>query len=102
MYVSLKWLAQYVDISGFEPAELAEKITRAGIEVDGIIDLSAGLKKLMVGEVKEKEKHPEADKLNICQVDFGEEEYSQIVCGAPNVAVGQKVIVARPGAHLPG
>lgn len=102
MYVSLKWLAQYVDISGFEPAELAEKITRAGIEVDGIIDLSAGLKKLMVGEVKVKEKHPEADKLNICQVDFGEEEYSQIVCGAPNVAVGQKVIVARPGTHLPG
>ncbi|MEG0380500.1 MAG: phenylalanine--tRNA ligase subunit beta, partial [Kurthia sp.] len=102
MYVSLNWLSKYVDISGFEPEELAEKITRAGIEVDAVEHLSSGLKKLMVGEVKEKEKHPEADKLNICQVDFGEEELSQIVCGAPNVAVGQKVIVARPGAHLPG
>lgn len=102
MYVSLKWLSKYVDISGIEPEELAEKITRSGIEVEGIEYLSAGLKKLMVGEVKEKTKHPEADKLNICQVDFGEEELSQVVCGAPNVAVGQKVIVARPGAHLPG
>ncbi|VEI06869.1 phenylalanine--tRNA ligase subunit beta [Kurthia zopfii] len=102
MYVSLNWLSKYVDISGFEPEELAEKITRAGIEVDAVEHLSSGLKKLMVGEVKEKVKHPEADKLNICQVDFGEEELSQIVCGAPNVAVGQKVIVARPGAHLPG
>ncbi|MBQ0138214.1 MAG: phenylalanine--tRNA ligase subunit beta [Kurthia sp.] len=102
MYVSLKWLSKYVDISGIEPQDLAEKITRSGIEVEGIEYLSAGLKKLMVGEIKEKVKHPEADKLNICQVDFGEEELSQIVCGAPNVAVGQKVIVARPGAHLPG
>lgn len=102
MLVSLKWLEQYVDLQGLEPAVLAEKITRAGIEVDGIADLAEGMKKLMVGEVKEKVKHPEADKLNICQVDFGEEELSQIVCGAPNVAVGQKVIVARPGAHLPG
>ncbi|GEK33417.1 phenylalanine--tRNA ligase subunit beta [Kurthia sibirica] len=102
MYVSLKWLSKYVDISGIEPQDLAEKITRSGIEVEGIDYLSAGLKKLMVGEIKEKTKHPEADKLNICQVDFGEEELSQIVCGAPNVAVGQKVIVARPGAHLPG
>ncbi|MGE7624192.1 phenylalanine--tRNA ligase subunit beta [Viridibacillus sp. NPDC096237] len=102
MLVSLKWLDQYVDLQGLEPAVLAEKITRAGIEVDGIADLAEGMKKLMVGEVKEKVKHPEADKLNICQVDFGEEELSQIVCGAPNVAVGQKVIVARPGAHLPG
>ncbi|MGE7836713.1 phenylalanine--tRNA ligase subunit beta [Viridibacillus arvi] len=102
MLVSLKWLEQYVDLQGLEPAVLAEKITRSGIEVDGVANLAEGMKKLMVGEVKEKVKHPEADKLNICQVDFGEEELSQIVCGAPNVAVGQKVIVARPGAHLPG
>jgi len=102
MLVSLKWLEQYIDLQGLEPAVLAEKITRSGIEVDGVANLAEGMKKLMVGEVKEKVKHPEADKLNICQVDFGEEELSQIVCGAPNVAVGQKVIVARPGAHLPG
>ncbi len=58
--------------------------------------------KVVVGHVVSKEKHPEADKLNICQVDVGEAEPQQIICGAPNVDAGQKVIVARPGAHLPG
>ena len=57
---------------------------------------------VVVGHVVSKEKHPEADKLNVCQVDVGEEELQQIVCGAPNVDAGQKVIVARPGAKLPG
>ncbi|MFF5994373.1 phenylalanine--tRNA ligase subunit beta [Lysinibacillus sp. KU-BSD001] len=102
MLVSLKWLAQYVDIAGIAPQELAEKITRSGIEVDAVIDCSAGMTNVVVGHVVSKEKHPEADKLNVCQVDVGEAEYQQIVCGAPNVEAGQKVIVARPGAHLPG
>ena len=102
MLVSLKWLSQYVDISSIEAAELAEKITRAGIEVDAVIDRSQGMTNVVVGHVVSKEKHPEADKLNVCQVDVGEEEFQQIVCGAPNVEAGQKVIVARPGAKLPG
>ncbi|MEK4230272.1 phenylalanine--tRNA ligase subunit beta [Solibacillus sp. FSL H8-0538] len=102
MLVSLKWLSQYVDTQNIAPAELAEKITRSGIEVDAIIDRSHGMSNVVVGHVVAKEKHPEADKLNVCQVDVGEEELQQIVCGAPNVDEGQKVIVARPGAKLPG
>lgn len=102
MLVSLKWLSQYVDIEGLAPQELAEKITRSGIEVDAVIDRAQGMTNVVVGHVVSKEKHPEADKLNVCQVDVGEESLQQIVCGAPNVDAGQKVIVARPGAKLPG
>ena len=101
MLVSTKWLNEYVNIDGIAPEELAEKITRSGIEVDAIIDRSQGMTNVVVGHVLECVKHPEADKLNICQVDVGEET-TQIICGAPNVAAGQKVIVARPGAVLPG
>ena len=102
MLVSLKWLSQYVDIEGLAPQELAEKITRSGIEVDAVTDRAQGMTNVVVGHVVSKEKHPEADKLNVCQVDVGEESLQQIVCGAPNVDAGQKVIVARPGAKLPG
>lgn len=102
MLVSLKWLSKYVDMQNLAPEELAEKITRSGIEVDAVIDRSQGMTNVVVGHVVAKEKHPEADKLNVCQVDVGEEQYQQIVCGAPNVDAGQKVIVALPGAKLPG
>ena len=101
MLVSTKWLSEYVNTQGLDPKELGEKITRSGIEVDAVIDRSQGMTNVVVGHVKECVKHPEADKLNICQVDVGEET-TQIICGAPNVAAGQKVIVARPGAVLPG
>ncbi|WP_342559706.1 phenylalanine--tRNA ligase subunit beta [Psychrobacillus sp. FSL W7-1457] len=101
MLVSTKWLSEYVNTQGFDPKDLGEKITRSGIEVDAVIDRSLGMANVVVGYVKEKVKHPEADKLNICQVDVGD-EITQIICGAPNVDAGQKVIVARPGAVLPG
>ena len=102
MLVSLEWLKDYVNTQDLAPEALAEKITRSGIEVDAVIDRASGMEKVVVGHVVSKEKHPEADKLNICQVDVGEAELQQIICGAPNVDAGQKVIVARPGAHLPG
>ncbi len=102
MLVSLKWLGQYVDIENIAAEELAERITRSGIEVDAIIDRSEGMSNVVVGHVVSKEKHPEADKLNVCLVNVGGEELQQIVCGAPNVEAGQNVIVAMPGAHLPG
>ena len=101
MLVSIKWLQEYVDTQGLAPADLGEKITRSGIEVDAVIDRSHGMTNIVVGYVKECVKHPEADKLSICQVDVGGET-AQIICGAPNIAAGQKVIVARPGATLPG
>ena len=102
MLVSLNWLKQYVDIDGLAPEELAEKITRSGIEVDAVIDRSAGMTNVVVGHVVSKEKHPDADKLNVCQVEVGEGDIRQIICGAPNVDAGQNVIVALPGARLPG
>ncbi|RLQ91919.1 phenylalanine--tRNA ligase subunit beta [Planomicrobium sp. Y74] len=101
MLVSIKWLKDYVNTQDLPPAELGEKITRAGIEVDAVIDRSQGLSNIVVGYVESCEKHPEADKLSICQVNVGEET-AQIICGAPNIAAGQNVIVARPGARLPG
>ncbi|MDN7240294.1 phenylalanine--tRNA ligase subunit beta [Planococcus sp. N028] len=101
MLVSLKWLKDYVNTQDLPAQELAEKITRSGIEVDAVIDRSHGMTNVVVGYVETCEKHPEADKLSICQVNVGEET-TQIICGAPNIAAGQKVIVARPGAELPG
>ncbi|MDM5208719.1 phenylalanine--tRNA ligase subunit beta [Cytobacillus kochii] len=102
MYVSYKWLQEYIDLSGITPEELAEKITKSGIEVEGVETLDEGIKGVVVGYVAEKEKHPSADKLNICQVDLGDGELVQIICGAPNVDKGQKVAVATVGAVLPG
>ncbi|MCP2035129.1 phenylalanyl-tRNA synthetase beta chain [Planomicrobium sp. HSC-17F08] len=101
MLVSIKWLKDYVDTQDLAPADLGEKITRSGIEVDAVIDRSHGMTNVVVGYVESCVKHPEADKLSICQVNVGEET-TQIICGAPNIAAGQKVIVARPGANLPG
>ncbi|WP_458412272.1 phenylalanine--tRNA ligase subunit beta [Schinkia sp. CFF1] len=102
MLVSYNWLKDYVDINDITAEELAEKITKAGIEVEGVEVLNKGVQGVVIGHVLECVKHPEADKLNICQVDLGEEEPKQIICGAPNVAAGQKVIVAKIGAVLPG
>lgn len=101
MLISNEWLKDYVD-AGVTVQDLAERITRTGIEVDDIIDYTKDIKNLVVGYVQSKEKHPDADKLNICQVDIGEEEPVQIVCGAPNVDAGQHVIVAKVGGRLPG
>jgi phenylalanyl-tRNA synthetase beta chain len=102
MKVSYQWLSEYVDLSGYTARELAEKLTRSGIEVDFVEKLNKGVSSVVVGYVTEKEKHPNADKLNVCKVDVGGEEDLQIVCGAPNVDVGQKVPVAVVGAVLPG
>ncbi|MCS4828181.1 phenylalanine--tRNA ligase subunit beta [Staphylococcus aureus] len=101
MLISNEWLKEYVTIDD-SVSNLAERITRTGIEVDDLIDYTKNIKNLVVGFVKSKEKHPDADKLNVCQVDIGEDEPVQIVCGAPNVDAGQYVIVAKVGGRLPG
>ncbi|SBD05897.1 phenylalanine--tRNA ligase subunit beta [Staphylococcus aureus] len=100
MLISNEWLKEYVTIDD-SVSNLAERITRTGIEVDDLIDYTKDIKNLVVGFVKSKEKHPDADKLNVCQVDIGEDEPVQIVCGAPNVDAGQYVIVAKVGGRLP-
>lgn len=101
MLISNEWLKEYVTIDD-SVSNLAERITRTGIEVDDLIDYTKDIKNLVVGFVKSKDKHPDADKLNVCQVDIGEDEPVQIVCGAPNVDAGQYVIVAKVGGRLPG
>ncbi|MCM0577229.1 phenylalanine--tRNA ligase subunit beta [Staphylococcus aureus] len=101
MLISNEWLKEYVTIDD-SVSNLAERITRTGIEVDDLIDYTKDIKNLVVGFIKSKEKHPDADKLNVCQVDIGEDEPVQIVCGAPNVDAGQYVIVAKVGGRLPG
>ncbi len=101
MFVSLNWLKNYIDLDQLSPEELADKITKTGIEVEGIEYIAEKSSNVVVGLVESCEKHPNADKLNLCQVNVGDETL-QIICGAPNVAAGQKVAVAKPGAVLPG
>ncbi|MDQ0256440.1 phenylalanyl-tRNA synthetase beta chain [Evansella vedderi] len=102
MLVSYQWLKKYIDIDDLTAEEVAEKLTRSGVEVDLVHSMNKGVKNIVVGKVLECEKHPEADKLNLCQVDIGEDESVQIVCGAANVAKDQHVVVAKVGARLPG
>lgn len=99
MLVSYKWLKQLVDFDATSH-DLSEKMSTTGIEVEGVEQVSAGLSKLVVGEVLSTEPIPETH-LNICQVNVGEET-TQIVCGAPNVKPAIKVIVALPGARIAG
>ncbi|MBY7143209.1 phenylalanine--tRNA ligase subunit beta [Virgibacillus sp. NKC19-3] len=101
MFVSLNWLRNYVDLGHLSPQELAEAITKSGIEVDGIEYMAEEIKDVVIGYVETCEEHPNADKLSLCSVDVGEEKL-QIICGAPNIRQGQKVAVAKPGAVLPG
>ena len=100
MNISKKWLSQYMDLSDMRIEEIADKITSAGLEVEGIEKMSQG-SNLVIGKVISCEDHPDSDHLHVCQVDLGD-KIEQIVCGAPNVAAGQKVIVARVGAKLLG
>ncbi|MFD0588465.1 phenylalanine--tRNA ligase subunit beta [Paenibacillus sp. GCM10027627] len=101
MKVSYQWLNEYIELDGLTGAELAERMTRGGIEIDVVESRNKGVTGVVVGYVKSKEKHPDADKLNVCKVDVGTGEELQIVCGASNVDAGQRVPVAVIGAVLP-
>ena len=98
--ISLEWVRDYIDISDQDPENLAVKITKAGINVEKVVRNS--IDNLVIGKVIECRDHPDSDHLHVCMVDIGKEENQQIVCGAPNVRKGLKVIVALPGAVLPG
>ena len=102
MTISLNWLKQYIDLD-LPPAELGSLLTNLGLEVEGMEEtesIRGGLEGVVVGHVMEAWKHPNADKLTLTKVDVGDGEPLQIVCGAPNVAAGQKVLVATVGTTL--
>ncbi len=101
MDLPMSWLGDYTDIAGVTPKEYADKMTMSGSKVEGIENLGREIDKVVVGKVLECEMHPDSDHLHVCMVDVGEGDAIQIVCGAPNVAVGQKVPVALNGATLP-
>ena len=100
MKISTNWINDYVDIKEMDKKELALKITNAGVNIETVNEYK--FNNLVVGEIIECEKHPGSDHLNICIVNVGKEKPQQIICGADNVRVGIKVIVAMPGAVLPG
>ncbi len=102
MKISYNWLKNYIDVE-VNPENISEILTDSGLEIDGmekIQTIKGGLEGLVVGEVLSKEKHPDADKLNCSTIDIGGEEPLNIVCGASNLDVGQKVVVATIGTTL--
>ncbi|SHE89849.1 phenylalanyl-tRNA synthetase beta subunit [Modicisalibacter ilicicola DSM 19980] len=101
MKFSEQWLREWVSPT-LSTQALADQITMAGLEVDAVEAVAARFDGVFVAEVVGKEPHPDADKLSVCRVDDGSGDTPQVVCGAPNVAVGQKVPFARVGATLPG
>src|ERR671915_2052898 len=101
MRLPLFWLRDYVD-PGLDASALATRLAMTGTEVDRIHAHGVtALEHFVVGKVLSAERHPDADRLTVCVVETGDGDPSQIVCGAPNVAAGQTVAVARPGAVLP-
>lgn len=99
MKVSQNWLKKYVDFE-FTPEQFTEKLSMLGLEVEGYEELAKKYENFVVGEVLERAKHPNADRLSICKVNIGD-AVQEVVCGALNVAAGQKVVVALLGAVIP-
>jgi phenylalanyl-tRNA synthetase beta chain len=102
MKISYNWLKEFVNIP-LSPEEVGEILTDIGLEVEkieAVESIKGGLRNVKIGHVVEVEKHPDADRLRVTKVDVGQGDLQTIVCGAANVAVGQKVIVALPGATL--
>ncbi len=100
MRISLNWIKSYVNLDSISVSEIIQKLTMAGLEVEDYVIQSELYNNIIVGEIKEVNKHPNADKLTVCKVFNGKEQL-QVVCGAPNVAVGQKVVFAQIGSVIP-
>lgn len=102
MNISYNWLKQYIDFS-LTPEKLADALTSIGLETGGVEEVESirgGLRGIVIGKVLTCEEHPNSDHLHITTVDLGTGEPTQIVCGAPNVAAGQTVVVATVGTTL--
>lgn len=104
MKISLSWLNEFVDVKDYfeKPQALGEILTRAGLELEEMVDRAKDYQFVVTGLILEKDKHPNADKLSLCKVTTGEGVVHQIVCGAQNHKANDRVIVALPGAILPG
>src|SRR5947207_12767298 len=100
MKFSVNWLAEFVDLPKHAEA-IADLVTRAGVETEDIETRGAKIDKLIVSQVTASSRHPNADRLTVCEVDDGSGTKRQIVCGATNYKVGDKVPLALPGAKLP-
>ncbi len=100
MKTTLSWLGEHLDTEA-TAAEVAEALTDLGLEVEGVLDPAAGLAGFRLGRVEAAERHPGADRLRVCQVRTAD-GLKQIICGAPNARAGITVVVAEPGAHIPG
>ncbi len=100
MKISLNWLNDYINIRDISLEDILDKLTYAGLEVEEIEDQAKNYENMIVGFVVEAKKHPNADKLSLCKVSDGKEEFN-VVCGAPNVATGQKVVFAKVGSIIP-
>lgn len=101
MHLSLNWLNDHVDLSGIEPERIATELTLKSALIEGVTDQRAALEGVVVGEVIECGPHPGADRLTLCKVDAGVGSPASVVCGAPNVAAGQKIVFAPVGVRLP-
>ena len=95
MNTSLSWIKAYVPDLDVTAQEYTDAMTLSGTKVEGFEETDADLEKIVIGQIEKIEKHPDADKLIICQVDIGEKEQIQIVTGAPNVKEGDKVIYSK-------
>ena len=100
MKFTLSWLDEYIATNGLSAAQIADKLTMLGLEVDSVTPLFADLEDFTTARVTEVVKHPDADKLTVCTVDTGTETI-QVVCGAPNVKAGMLTAIAKPGVRLP-
>jgi len=98
--VSLNWLKEYVALDGISVKEISNKLTMSGLEVEDIVEQNEIYKNFVVGYVKDTKEHPNADKLSLCTVSTGTEDF-EVICGAPNVEKGQKVVFAKIGAIIP-
>ena len=101
MKISLNWLKKFIEINE-TPEDLESILTEVGLEVDEVVSIAPDkelLKSLIVGEILSIDKHPNADRLSLTSVDVGGEKLS-IICGAKNISVGQKVVIAKPGTKI--
>jgi phenylalanyl-tRNA synthetase beta chain len=101
MYLSLNWLGDHVDLAGLAPEQIAHDLTMRTALIEGFVDQREGLHGVVVGEVLTCVQHPDADRLTVCSVEWGADRAADVVCGAPNVRAGQKIVYAPVKTRLP-